>query len=88
MPEPTSDESDGSISDSDGSSDENNSQGDHPTNGWEVFDEDAVYQKKHVDPEMRQWVLTNDCRRIISDVYFDNPAHNQSIHNVFSRDIG
>ena len=43
-------------------------------NGWEEFDEDATYQKKRVDPEMRQWVLTNDCRRIISDLYFDNPT--------------
>ena len=28
---------------------------------WEEFDEDAVYQKKRVDPEMQQWVLTKGC---------------------------
>ena len=52
-------------------------------NGWEEFDGDATYQKKRVDPEMRQWVLTNDCRRIISDLYFDNPERNQGTCEMF-----
>jgi len=56
---------------------------DIPTKGWEEFDEDAVYQKKHVDPEMRQWVLTNDCRRIISDKFFNNPVDERGTCNLF-----
>jgi hypothetical protein len=82
-PEPTSDGSDGSASDPEGSGNDNNS----PMNDWEEFDEDAVYQRRHVDPEMRQWVLTNDCRRIISDTYFNNPACNQSIRGIFSGEV-
>lgn len=32
----------------------NNSPQDTPMDAWEEFDEDVVYQKKHIDPEMRQ----------------------------------
>ena len=56
-----------------------------PMNGWEEFDVDADYQKKHVDPEMREWVLTNDCRRIISDKFFNNPVHDQGMHKPFPK---
>jgi hypothetical protein len=48
-------------------------------NGWEEFDEDAVYQKKRVNPEMRRWILTKGCRRIVSNKYFNNPPHNEGM---------
>lgn len=77
----------GNISDSDSSKsdDEDSNSGslDLPTNGWEEFDEDAIYQKKHVDPEMRQWVLTNDCRRTISNEFFNNPVDERGACNPF-----
>lgn len=59
----------------DGSS--SNGQCDAPMQNWKEFDEDAAYQKKRVDPEMRRWVLTKDCRRTVSDDYFKNPARNR-----------
>ena len=55
---------------------------DVPMNSWEEFDADAVYQKKHVDPEMRKWILTKDCRRIISDEFFNNPTRNQGMYDL------
>ena len=82
-PEPAPDRSDDDDSDPEGSGDGDSGLQDIPTNGWKEFDEDAVYQKKHVDPEMRQWVLTSDCRRIISDKYFNNPPRNQGTCSVF-----
>ena len=51
-----------------------------PMDDWEEFDASAVYQKKLVDPEMRQWISTKDCRRIISDAFFDNPVQDQGTH--------
>ncbi|KAF9784429.1 hypothetical protein BJ322DRAFT_1109140 [Thelephora terrestris] len=57
-----------------GGSDSDSGPQDTPMDGWEEFNKDAVYQKKHVDPEMREWILAEGCRRIISDTYFDNPA--------------
>ena len=51
-------------------------------NGWEVFDADAVYQKKRVNPEMRRWILTKACRRIVSNEFFNNPACNQGMCNL------
>jgi hypothetical protein len=67
--------------------DENDTDSDphDPMNSWEEFDADAAYQKKHVDPEMRQWILTRDCRRIISDKFFNNPVHNQGVYNPPSK---
>jgi len=64
-----------------GNNDDDDSSRDLPTKGWEEFDEDAAYQKKHVDPEMRRWVLTNDCRRIISNEFFNNPVDEQGTCN-------
>ena len=78
---------DGNNGDDDGSNnddeDSNDDSPDVPTKGWEEFDEDAAYQKKHVDPEMRQWALTNDCWRIISDEFFNNPVDKQGTCNLF-----
>ena len=76
-PERGGDDGDGSDNDSD-----EDGSPDAPMKNWEEFDRDAVYQKKLVDPEMRQWVLTNDCRRIVSDKFFNNPAHDQGICNL------
>jgi len=59
---------------------------DVPMNGWEEFDEDAAYQKKRVNPEMRQWILTKDCRRIISDEHFNNPSRGQGMHNLLTKE--
>ena len=63
--------------------DNHNALPDTPMSGWEEFDQDAVYQKKLVNPEMRQWVLTKDCRRIISDRFFNNPVRDEGICNPF-----
>ena len=65
-PEPTSDRTDDGISDPERNENDNGKNdsdgGSHdPMNSWEEFDTDAMYQKKHVDPEMRQWILTRDC---------------------------
>ena len=72
------DDDDGGSSNDEGDSDDS---GLHdPMNSWEEFDPSATYQKKRVDPEMRRWILTKDCRRIISDAFFDNPVQNQGMH--------
>ena len=87
-PENTSSGTDHSFSDpekSDNGDDEDEDSRDVPMSNWEEFDADAAYQKKHVDPEMRQWVLTKDCRRIISDKFFNNPAHDQGVRNLLPR---
>ena len=65
--------------------DNDNDSQDLPMNNWKEFDEDAIYQKKHVDPEMRQWVLTNDCCRIISNKFFNNPVDDQGICDLFPK---
>jgi hypothetical protein len=52
---------------------------------WKEFDAGATYQKKRVDPEMRQWILTRDCRRVISDGFFNNPIHNQGACDLVSK---
>ena len=73
----------GNGDDKGNSNDKGNSDGGglhDPMDGWEEFDASAIYQKKLVDPEMRQWILTKDCRRIISDAFFDNPVQNQGMH--------
>jgi hypothetical protein len=57
-----------------------------PMNSWEEPDADAIYQTKRVDPEMLQWILTRDCRRIISDEFFNNPVRNQGTHNLLLED--
>ena len=87
--EPSNDElgvsvtSDPEKSDSD--DDDDGNQQEIPMDNWEEFEEDATYQKKRVDPEMRKWILTKDCRRIISDEYFNNPPQRQGTHSLLSR---
>ena len=56
-------------------------------NDWEEFDAGATYQKKHVDPEMRRWILTRDCRRAISDRFFNNPTRNQGLCNLILKNL-
>ena len=89
-PENTSGGTDNGVSDpkkSDNGDNEDEDSQDVPMSNWEEFDADAAYQKKHVDPEMRQWVLMKDCRRIVSDEFFNNPAHNQGLQNLLSRSL-
>lgn len=81
----TSGRTDDSDSDSDESDDDDDSSRDAPTSDWEEFDADAAHKKKQVDPETRQWALTEDCRRIISDAFFNNPSRNQGMHNPSPR---
>lgn len=76
-PEPDSDGPGNCTISDPGKSDDEDDLQNVPMNNWEEFDEDAVYQKKHVDPEMRQWILTKDCRQLISDKYFNNPTHDK-----------
>lgn len=66
-----------------GGSDNDSVPQDVPINGWEEFDRDVIYKKKHVDPNMRQRILTESCRRTISDAYFNNPTHSEGIGGLF-----
>ena len=81
----TSDRAGNSASDLERDDDDDSSSQDNSTNGWEEFDADAAYQTKHIDPEMRRWILARDCRRIISDEFFNNPAHHKGMHRLLSK---
>ena len=72
------------ASDSEQSDSENNDDElqDVPMNNWEEFNKDAVYQKKHVNPEMWRWILTKDCQRIISNKYFNDLAQEIGMSNM------
>ena len=80
-----SDTSDTEGGDDDGSSDGGPHDAPDPMQNWEEFDEDAVYQKKRIDPEMRQWILTKDCRRTISDDFFNNPARTKGTYGLLHK---
>jgi len=38
--------------------------------------------RKKVDPALRAWIMTLDCRRIVADEYFGNPSYRQSEFDV------
>ena len=40
-------------------------------------DSDKMEWGKKVEPELRRWIETEDCRRDVADQYFDNPPLRQ-----------
>jgi superfamily II DNA helicase RecQ len=55
-------------------SESDGSQSDRDDNGEEVGgDSDKMEWGKKVEPELRRWLETEDCRRDIADEYFNNP---------------
>lgn len=56
---------------------------DEPPRGLTSTDSVPEYRKK-VEVGMRQWIEAPDCRRTVTDAYFDNPRRTQGKSHVYS----